>query len=265
MKQLAPLALAGMMLVSCSGSKTVLPYFEDIQSAQSVDLSDLPYLALIQPDDELFISVNSENPRATAAYNLPLVNPVSATASDVSVTPRSVNYRVDSNGDINFPVIGRIHVSDMTVEGLREFLVGRISADVKNPEVTVALANFNVVVAGEVRTPKRISVSDNRLSILDALAEAGDMTEYGERSNVLLIRENNGKRTAVHLDLNNSDVLNSPYYYLQPNDYIYVSPNSIRQANSKYNQNNAFKLSVISTIVSAASVIASLVIALTVK
>ena len=91
------------------------------------------------------------------------------------------------------------------------------------------------------------------------------MTPYGERSNVLLIREKDGKKEYVHLDMNSSEVLSSPYYYLEQNDYIYVEPNKVRQANSKYNQDNAFKLSVISTIVSASSVIASLVIALTVK
>ena len=103
------------------------------------------------------------------------------------------------------------------------------------------------------------------MTVLDALAAAGDLTEYGERSNVLIIREENGERKFAHLDLNSSETLTSPYYYLQQNDYVYVAPNKVRQANSKYNQNNAYKLSVTSTIVSAASVIASLVIALTVK
>ena len=108
-------------------------------------------------------------------------------------------------------------------------------------------------------------MSGNRITILDALAKAGDLTEYGERSNVLIIREENGQRTYAHVDLNSSDLLTSPYYYLQQNDYIYVSPNKIKQANSKYNTNNSYKLSVTSTIVSACSVIASLIIALAVK
>ena len=123
----------------------------------------------------------------------------------------------------------------------------------------------SVVVAGEVKQPQTIRVDRNRISILDALAAAGDLTEYGERSNVLVIREENGERKFAHLDLNSSEVLTSPYYYLQQNDYVYVAPNKVRQSNSKYNTNNSFKLQVTSTIVSAASVIASLVIALTVK
>ena len=104
-----------------------------------------------------------------------------------------------------------------------------------------------------------------RFTILEALSAAGDLTEYGERSNVLLIRVESGERKYVRINLNESDILSSPYYYMQPNDYLYVSPNNVRQENSKYNQNNGFKLSIISTVVSAASVIASLVIALAVK
>lgn len=131
--------------------------------------------------------------------------------------------------------------------------------------MTVSLVNFTVVVAGEVRTPQTVKVNRNRFTILEALSAAGDLTEYGERSNVLLIREESGERKYVRINLNESDILTSPYYYMQPNDYLYVSPNNVRQENSKYNQNNGFKLSIISTVVSAASVIASLVIALTVK
>ena len=103
------------------------------------------------------------------------------------------------------------------------------------------------------------------MTVLDALALAGDLTEYGERSDVLVIREENGQRTYTHLDLNKSETLNSPYFYLKQNDYIYVSPNTIKQSNSRYNTNNSYKLSVISTVVSATSVVASLIIALAIK
>lgn len=153
----------------------------------------------------------------------------------------------------------------MNVEQLQADITSKISKDVEDPIVIVELVNFQVNVAGEVLNPGIVPVTRNRFSILDALSAVGDMTPYGERSNVLLIREENGKKNYVHLDLNSSDILDSPYYYLKQNDYIYVEPNKVRQANSKYNQDNAFKLSVISTVVSASSVIASLVIALTVK
>lgn len=250
---------------SCSTSKTVLPYFTDISTVTSGTFEAGDYSPEIKPDDELLITVSSINPEATALYNLPLSNPAKQTEMFKVATPSQQTYKVDSDGDINFPVLGKMHVAGLTTEALQQKLTKLIGKDVEDPLVTVSLVNFRVVVAGEVKTPKAINVGRSRFSILDALSEAGDLTEYGERSNVLLVREENGERKFVHFDLNSSETLNSPYFYLQQNDYIYVEPNKVRQANSKYNQNNAFKLTVISTVVSAASVIASLVIALSVK
>lgn len=257
--------ISAMLLASCSSTKTSLPYFTDISSIKEGTLPLDNYLPTIQPDDELYITVNSINPTATAIYNLPLSNPAYHWGMEPNNNIQQMTYVVSSKGDINFPSLGIIHVAGMTTEQLREDLIARLSKHVEDPMVYVGLVNFKVNVAGEVKNPGQIELKGNRCSILDALTAAGDLTEYGERSNVLIIREENGERKFAHLDLNSSDVLTSPYYYVRQNDYIYVEPNSIRQANSKYNQNNAFKLSVTSTIVSAASVIASLVIALTVK
>lgn len=265
LRHIALALVLGAAVTSCSTSKTVLPYFTDISTVTSGVFEAGNYSPEIKPDDELLITVSSINPEATAIYNLPLSNPAKQTELFKVSTPSQQTYKVDSEGDINFPVLGKMHVAGLTTEALQQKLTELISKDVEDPLVSVSLVNFRVVVAGEVKTPKAINVGRSRFSILDALSEAGDLTEYGERSNVLLVREENGERKFVHLDLNSSETLNSPYFYLQQNDYIYVEPNKVRQANSKYNQNNSFKLTVISTIVSAASVIASLVIALTVK
>lgn len=267
--RLRKLLLPSLLLVlatSCNNNKTVLPYFTDIVEIKEGELPVRDYRPEIKPDDELIITVSSENPQVTSAYNLPAYIPPSASSSTgVNTQFMLETYRVDSKGDINFPQLGTIHVAGMTVEGLRDYLTKRISADVENPDVTVKLADFNVAVAGEVVKPGLVAIKGNRFTLLDALAAAGDLTPYGERNNVLLIREENGERKYVHLDLNSSETLKSPYFYLRQNDYIYVSPNKVRQSNSKYDQNNAYKLSMTSTIVSAASVLASLVIALTVK
>ena len=260
---LAAVLTAG--LASCSTSKSALPYFADITAIESGSFDAGEYSVTIKPDDELLITVTSTAPEATALYNLPLANPATANEMFKTTSPQQQTYIVNSQGDINFPVLGTIHVEGMTVEQLQKFLTDKISADVQDPMVMVSMVNFRVVVAGEVQQPQSIQVTRNRYSILDALSDAGDLTEFGERENILLVREEDGKRKYVHLNLNSSETLQSPYFFLKQNDYIYVSPNKIRQDNSKYNQNNAFKLSVTSTIVSAASVIASLVIALTVK
>ncbi len=256
--------LAACMLMGCSSHKTVLPYFTDLQATEGV-IETMEYTPDIQPDDELMITINSSSPEATAHYNLPLSNPAVQSELKLATSPRQQTVSVDPEGNITLPVFGKIHVAGMSTVALENKLTDMVRKDVTDAIVRVQLVNFTVVVAGEVSKPQTIPVNRNRFSILDALGAAGDITPYGERSNVLVIREENGKRTFARLDLNSSDVLTSPYFYLKQNDYVYVEPNNVRQANSRYNQDNAYKLSVISTVVSAASVVASLVIALAIK
>ena len=255
---------AAALLSACSSKKTVLPYFTDLQTPQG-ELPAMEYSPEIKPADELFITVISSVPEAVVQYNMPLVNPAPTAELMLSTTARQLTYRVGESGDIDMPVLGRVHVAGMTVDALQEYLQERIRKDVSDAIVRVELVDYTVVVAGEVAKPATVPVTSRRFTILDALGAVGDITPYGERENVLVIREENGKRTFARLNLNESSMLTSPYYYLQPGDYVYVEPNHVRQSNAKYNQDNAFKLSVISTIVSASSVVASLVIALVIN
>ena len=197
--------------------------------------------------------------------NLPSTNPATQKDLNIYQSPRQLTYIVNSRGDISFPQLGTLHVAGMTTEQLQADLMSRISKWVEDPTVSVRLLNYRVNVLGEVNRPGAILVNANRYTILDALADAGDMTPYGERQDVLLIREENGNQKRVLLDITSSDLLTSEYYYLQPNDYIYVKPNKVREGNAKYDSNKSYKLSMISTVVSASSVIASLIIALAVK
>ena len=254
-----------MAIASCNSAKTSLPYFADIAEQTAGSLPPMGYMPVIQPDDELIITVTSPNPETTAIYNLPFSNPALRATVVSPSTPRQQGYVVTSQGNIDFPVLGRIHVAGKNVEQIADEITDKIHKDVADATVTVMLANFTVNVGGEVAKPSKIQVSTNRYSVLDAITEAGDLTPYGERSNVLVIREENGERKFGRINLNSSDALSSPYYYLKQNDYVYVEPNSIRESNSRYDNNNAYKLQVTSTIVSGASVIASLIIALTVK
>ncbi len=223
------------------------------------------YAPDIKPDDELLITVTSSTPEAAAPYNMPVINMFEDQNLYLSTSGKYTTYIVDTKGDITMPILGTIHVAGLTSEQLQDKLTEMIRRDIADAMVRVRILNFNVVVAGEVTRPGRVPVSGNRFSILDAIGAAGDLTPYGERSRVLIIREEDGQRQYAYLDLNSSEALTSPYFYLKQNDYIYVEPNKIRQANAKYNQDNAFKLSVISTVVSACSVVASLIIALAVK
>ena len=266
MKPIVYSVLAAVMLCACSSAKTNLSYFEDIRTAENLILGQNNYTLKIVPNDELLITVTSTDLEATAEFNLPLSNPaVNGELTEETAQPRQQTYVVDSKGDIQFPRLGVMHVAGMTTEELAEKLKTDISAYAANPNVKVALINFHINVLGEVTEPGMKISNNERFSILDAIASAGDLTPYGERSSVMLIREENGQKTIHRFNLNDSKTLESPYFYLQQNDVIYVEPNSIRKDNAKYNQNNSYKLSVISTVVSAASIIASLVIALTVK
>lgn len=245
---------------SCSSNKRALTYFSNVDTVSDVPIGD--YVVKIEPADELFITINSLVPNASAAYNLPLSNPaVSGNLTNVTQASQQT-YIVDTKGDIDMPILGKIHVAGKTTEQICEEITELVSKDVTDPVVKVELVNFVVNVAGEVLRPGRYPVASTRFSLLDALSAAGDLTPYGKRDNVLIVREENGKRISARLNLNSAEALSSPFFFLKQNDYIYVEPSHIRKDNADYNQNNSFKLSVVSTIVSGCSVIASLIIAL---
>lgn len=255
-------------LVSCTTTKeNNLAYFKNLPEASTGVLPQgTGYAGItVQPDDELTVTINSLVPEATAMYNAPLNNAAPQGDNAVQSVPRLATFLVDKQGDITLPVIGRMHVAGMTTAQIEQAIAGRVAENVKDPYVMVRLQGFFVNVMGEVKAPQRIQVTRERFTVLDALASCGDLTEWGERNGVIVIRQQNGQPVYHRIDLQDSQMMASQAFYLQQNDVVYVTPNKIKIDNSKYNQNNAFKLSVISTIVSAASVVASLVIALTVK
>lgn len=260
---------------SCSSNRTVLPYFADMKEQEgAVPLGS--YELTLVPDDQLMIAVTAPDQEAVAIYNNPY-QPVAVTdfnstsaLESAGITRRNQNivyqpYVVSPDGFINFPQLGKLHVAGMTLNQLASFIEEKVAEKVVDPMVSVELLNFHVNVMGEVRSAGARHVNRERYSILDALADAGDMTAWGERSTVLLIREEDGERRYHRINLNSKDLLNSPYFYLKQNDVIYVEPNKTLQANSKVDQNKQYKLSMTSVIVSAASVIASLAISLFIK
>ena len=261
------LSMLCMVVVSCTTTKdNNLAYFKDLAASAAGTLPEGPEREIrLVPDNELAISISSAQPEATAMYNVPLGNPATRGVISTQGQPRLLTYIIDRQGNIELPVIGTLHVQGLTTSEVTDIIKKRVSENVHDPYVRVELLGFHVNVMGEVKSPHRIYVQSQRYSVLDALAEAGDLTEFAKRDAVTVIREQNGQKTYPRLNLADSQIFSSPYFYLQQNDVVYVEPNTIKIDNSKYNQNNAFKLSVISTVVSAASVIASLVIALTVK
>lgn len=257
-------AIIASMLFSCKTQQVNLTYFGDVADGTVIGNTD--YAIKIVPDDELIINVTSVVPEATEAYNMPMSTVTQRTELPMQATQKQYStYLVDNKGYITMPVLGKLLVAGKSTYEIEQQLTEMISKSVDNPVVKVQLVNFRVNVIGEVNTPSAVEVKRERFSVLDAIAAAGDLSIYGLRDNVYVLREDNGVKTFHKLNLNDANVVASPYFYLRQNDVVYVAPNKIRVDNSRYNQNNAYKLTVVSTIVSAASVLASLVIALVVK
>ncbi|MBR6247624.1 MAG: polysaccharide biosynthesis/export family protein [Muribaculaceae bacterium] len=262
------LAVVACTLLSCSTTtENNLSYFKSLPAtSQQGTLPTANYEATrIAPDDELAVTISSSVPQATAMFNAPLNNTAVQGENTVQGVPRLLTHIVDKQGCIELPVIGKLTVAGMTAGEAQAMIKQRVAEHVRDPYVSVQLMGYYVNVMGEVKQPQRLLVTRQRFTVLDALAACGDLTEYGERASVLVMREENGATTYHRMNLLDTQLFSSPYFYLRQNDVVYVEPNTIRIDNSKYNMNNAYKLSVISTVVSATSVVASLIIALAVK
>ena len=255
-----------LLLTSCKTTTNNITYFQDLDNqVTTIGKQTVNYTPRIAPDDQLSITVSGTDPNAVAAFNMPLASYLAPGEAYVTSTPVLHTYLVNSHGEIDFPVLGKLQVANMTRSELTDIMTEKISAYVKSPIVTIQIRNFKVSVLGEVNKPGMVNIPNERLSILDALGMAGDLTIYGNRTNVLLIRDNNGQKEYHRFDLTSSETLTSPYYYLQQNDVLYVEPNKARKGNAKDSQSGQFNISLASTIISALSILASLGIALLVK
>ena len=210
----------------------------------------------IKAGDALSITVSALDAEAVVPYNLPTTVYSSPGSSTVNTTPSLQNYMVDAEGNIEFPLLGSLHVEGLLRSEVADLVRDRLQAQIMNPTVNVQLLSPTVVVMGEVSRPGRQSMPNGRLTLLEALGAAGDLTIYGRRDNVLVTREINGKLEFARIDLTSADLFMSPYYYLQQNDVIYVSPNKVRAINST---NLGLWLSMVSTVASAATVIVTVV------
>lgn len=224
-----------------------------------------PYKLKIKPDDELQITISSTIPQATSHYNLPAINYIGRKDTEVTTSNSIPTYNVTESGEIVIPNIGRLMVKGLTTEEVADLIISKIKDSVVDPIVKVDIKNFNVVVLGEVRTPGTQTFNGQRCSIFDAIGAAGDITLYGRRDNVLLLRETEDAVQTVHLDLTDKEIFTSPFFYLQQNDVLIVEATEIQKENSTYNTMNSFRLQAVSTIVSVVSVLASLGIALLFK
>lgn len=247
------------LLCSCV-SQRKLSYLRDV-TAESADSINQTYTPLrenyITQGDLLSIFVNAMDITAVQAFSLPVVNVQNVNSRTIVTTSGGgtvQGYWVDPDGNIDFPVLGKLHVEGLTTTMLKDTLTELISRSVKDPIVNVGFLNFSVTVLGEVSKPGRYVVTDQGLTIFDALGLAGDLTIYGKRNNVLVSREVNGKMEFARLNLNDEAIFASPYYHIRQNDVIYVEPSNARAISS---QNIPLYLSMITTLGSMATVIVS--------
>ena len=249
-----------LMLGSCSSTKNVA-YFQNADSI-SYAASKMLYEAKIMPKDELTITVITTDPNAATPFNLS-VSSTLGTSGQLSNSQGSLQgYLVDNNGNIEFPIVGSLHVGGLTknqAESLIKSKVKPYMSASENPIVTVRMSSYRVVVTGEVTNPKVISVPQEKMNVIEALAQAGDLTIYGKRENVLLIREDaNGQKSTHRLNLNDANIINSPFYYLQQNDILYVEPNKVKAQNSAIGSSTTLWFSAVGTLISIASLLVNI-------
>lgn len=252
------ICLLAIIALMCSCvSRKQLAYFQPItaESAEEINKYTHPQPeACIKVNDALVIMVTALDLEAVIPYNLPSVPHVSPTSAVEPTVSSYQYYMVDAQGCINFPVLGKLHVAGLTVAEVISLIQGRLEGQIVDPVVTVRFLDAKVTVLGEVKNPGIYPLNNGRMTLLEALGAAGDMTEYGKRTNVLIARENDGKLEFARLNLNTDEVFKSPYFYLQQNDVVVVEPN---QARSTSNQTIGLWLSMIGTVSSAATVIVS--------
>lgn len=258
LRQICALVLVAVTAASCVTQKQ-LTYLRDVDAskAESINASfQSQSETVLRNGDAITVFITALDQEAVTPYNLPTAVYAIPGTDQVQVTPTLQYYVIDANGDVTLPVMGAVHVAGLTSTGAAQAIRAQLEQQVVSPSVQVRLINAKVSVLGEVNRPGQIALTSERLTILDALAAAGDLTVYGRRDNVLVTREVNGKMEVARVDLGSADVYASPYYYLQQNDVVYVSPNKVRAVSST---NAGLWLSVVSTALSAATVIVTVV------
>ena len=255
------LVLLVVSAASCSTYKKI-NYIQDAQLDTALTMIANQGI-LIQPMDMISIVVSSRDPELARIYNLPVVTYQAGSESSVSnFNQRLIGYSVDNDGNIQFPELGTIHVAGLNRWQLAELIREKLSSLVKYAVVTVQFMNFKISVTGEVTSPGVFDISGDKITIFEAISLARNLTIYGRRDGVYVIREQNGSRTIYQVDLRTVDMFNSPAYYLQQNDVVYVEPNKVRAGQSTINENNLKSVSLWVSIGSFLSTLATLFISL---
>lgn len=262
MKKYLLFTLAIALMCSCSPQKRVL-YMQDADPETQIQMAK-NYQIKIKPLDRLTVMVTSKDPALAVPFNTASsFNALSASPATSASGAQSLQVRtVDEDGYLQMPIIGEVKCAGKTRSQLAREIADKIieGGYINDPTVNVQFADMKISVIGEVTRPGQYEITKDRITLLDALSLAGDLTIYGKRENVAVIRENNGSTEIEYVDLTKTeDIFTSPVFYLQQNDVIYVSPNRYKAATAEINQNRTFWLSLASTAVSVATLIITII------
>ena len=247
LKKTVPFLLV-LFLFYCAPRKDLV-YYQNIDSLVTSEKANT-YEIKIQPDDLLMVIVSAEDPESAMPFNLTTVSVPSVAGMNTFVGQQSLQtYLVDANGFIDFPVLGKLQVGGLSRSELLQVLETRIAKYIKNPIINIRRMNFKISVQGEVNAPGTYTVNSDRITLIEAISLARDLTIYGKRNNVLIIREINGVKSFNRVDITNADFINSPFYYLSQNDVVYVEPNKVRINGAAVGSNTGVIISVTSLLI----------------
>lgn len=255
------LVLVTVLCLSSCGARKEIVYLQGAEET-GVFQNDNPYLLTIRPDDKLTIIVNCKEPELAAPFNMQLNQKAFTSTGNVTFSQNGGSpqlFWVDPEGYIEYPTMGKLKVEGMTRYELRdkiqEYLIS--NGYIQDPIVTVEFYNAKYSVLGEVTRPGQFSMTSDRITIFDAVASAGDLTIFGERDKVRLVRDKDGKQEYHTLDLKDPEIINSPYYYLQQNDVVYVEPNKSKASNREVSSLYTFGISIVSVLLTVTNIIIS--------
>ncbi len=253
MKKAIPF-LAVLLLFSCKSREEVV-YYQNIDGLAHAEKSN-SYEIKIQPDDLLLIIVSADDPEIAIPFNLSTISVPSVYGLNASRGMESMqSYLVDAEGSIDFPVLGKLMIGGMSRSEVMRLLETKISKYIKNPIINLRIINFKVSVQGEVTNPGTFNISSDRVTLIEAITMAKDLTIYGKRDNILIIREVNGVKSYNRVDITKADFINSPFYYLAQNDVVYVEPNKVRINGAAVGANTGVIISITSLVITLITLI----------
>lgn len=245
----ACLFVLALLVLSCGPQKGVV-YFQDANQFETL-VDDNSFTSKFKVDDLLSINVSTLDPEASAPFNL------YRGAEEGGISPQQVNYLVDKNGEIDFPVIGKVKIVGLSPSETRLLLREKLADYLKNPIINIRIRNFTVTILGAVNRPGTYPVNGEQITIMEAIGLAGDINIKGRRDNVMVIRDFDGTKVYNRINLNQKNALKSPVYYLTQNDVVYIEPNKSGKTESSLDQRASIAVSIISVLITSTVVVLS--------